>query len=375
MNDVVQAARRQRLTSLVAALHLDSVLLYIPRHVLIELERDLPAYAQKLKRPVDPAVAESCWRNWYAPCIRVVDVPLEWGAGDERVKAVTERHEPDAPTARLAVALADCYVITRDGDLTKNQFGVHEHLPLLHAAGNQGEKNYVDQMAGLPVALGAALLQGSAKGFHRLPLAVQASLGLAAAAAVYRWQRSGRARQDLHRLARAAGVALETIGPPLQQLSERLRDSEEVWQEHLFTACEPRSITEQVARILAFAPDEGMLARDIADELDIPGSVKARTTAVRASLENSEAFTEVTPWRWRLGEPVINQPAGLPTEMLADWIARAHRIPFQTQRAMPDNEDGRSTAAKRRHEIEFRRREDGARSSSNGDASAEADQP
>lgn len=324
MNDVVQAARRERLTSLLAALHLDSVLLYIPRHVLIELERNLPMYSRKLKRPVDPALAMSCWSKWYAPCIRVVDVPRTWGAGDQRVQAVAERHQPDAPTARLAATLADCYVLARDGDLTKNQFGVHEHLPLLHAAGNQGEKNYLDQMAGVPVALGGALVQAGARGFRRLPLPVQALVGLAAGVALYRWQRGGRAGQDLQRLGRAAGSVLEILGPPLQQLNQRLRDSEEVWQEHLVTSPETRSIPEQVARILAFAPDEGLLARDIASELEIPGSLKARTTLVRASLDGCEAFSEVTPWRWRLGHPVSDEPPQLPAEMLAEWLRRTH---------------------------------------------------
>jgi hypothetical protein len=70
MIDVVQATRRGQLTSLLAAIHHDAALLYVARHVLIEVERDLPLYAQRPKRPVDPDAAMKTWRTLYAPYIR-----------------------------------------------------------------------------------------------------------------------------------------------------------------------------------------------------------------------------------------------------------------------------------------------------------------
>lgn len=82
------------------ALNFDAMLLYIPRHVLAEVEKNLRDYPKKMKQQVDPDAAMHIWRALYAPFVRVVDVPNEWGAGDPRVQAVVGRHSSDAPTAR-----------------------------------------------------------------------------------------------------------------------------------------------------------------------------------------------------------------------------------------------------------------------------------
>lgn len=79
MSDVVSATRNGRLTSLLAALHHDAALLYVSRHVLNEIARELPKVAQRVKHAVDPELAVHYWRTLYAPCVRVVDVPDSWG--------------------------------------------------------------------------------------------------------------------------------------------------------------------------------------------------------------------------------------------------------------------------------------------------------
>lgn len=332
MNDIVQAARREQLTSLLAALHLGSALLYIPRHVLIEVERDLAEYALKPRKPVDPECAMNWWRDSYAPCIRVVDVPDDWGTGDPRVEAVGNRHDPDAPpekfsdtpTARLALALAECLVICRDDDLTDYSFGRHEHLELLHAAANEGEKQYVDMMAGLPLIIGGSLVKVGADGFRRLSPLAQICTAMGTGALGYLWQRNGRARRQIKRVDAAFGDLLQIIGPPIMQIQARLDENQAVWQRHLVRRDRPASVSEQVARILAYAPNIGMLAAEIAKELQAPGSLTARTTAVRAALRESNAFTQVSHSRWRLGEPVIENRLTLKPQLMADWVNRAH---------------------------------------------------
>lgn len=49
---------------------------------------------------------------------------------------MVDRHATDAPTARLAGALAPCYCFVEDGDLTANGFGNANWLPLAHASAN-----------------------------------------------------------------------------------------------------------------------------------------------------------------------------------------------------------------------------------------------
>lgn len=214
MNDVVQTTRRGYLTKLPAALHHDSVLLYIPRHVLIELERDLLEYARRTKHPVEPADAVKSWQSLYAPCIRVVDVPDSWGTDDPGVQALLARHSQDAPSARLAVALAECYVLSRDGDLTDNDFGRHEHLDLLLAAANEAEKNYLDHAVGVPVAITQAVVEAGIQGFRRLHPLVQVAGVIAAGVLVYYCQRDGRALRHLKRVG-------SVIGCPAQLFEKR----------------------------------------------------------------------------------------------------------------------------------------------------------
>ena len=113
---------------MMVALYQDTVRLFVARHVLDEVERDLPDYAASVR--VDPELAVTQWRQRYKPFIRVVDVPAPWGEGSPYVQAVFAQHAVDAPTPRLATALADSYVLAEDPDLTDHGFGSRKSLPL-----------------------------------------------------------------------------------------------------------------------------------------------------------------------------------------------------------------------------------------------------
>lgn len=232
MNDVVQAARRGHATSLMAAMCFGTALLYIPRHVLVEVQRDLPIYCQRPKHAVDRDAAMKMWQMAYAPFIRVVDVPSSWGSGDARVQAVAARHDTDLPTAQLAVALADSYMLARDGDLTEH-FGKHEHLELLHAAANRGEMVHLRQAGSLPVVLAKAVAYEAYKLVRRMPTVAQLGVVMAASTLGLLWQQSGRAAKDLERIGSVAGRVVQKVGPPLAQLQERLLAGEAVWAEHV----------------------------------------------------------------------------------------------------------------------------------------------
>lgn len=325
MNDVVWAARSGRLSSLLAALHHDAALMYIPRHVLVEVERDLPVYAQKVKRPVNPDLAVSWWRRLYAPCIRVVDVPPSWGIDDPNVQAVTDRHAPDRPTAQLALALFPCYILAKDNDLTDNDFGRHDHLPLLLAAANEGELSYTNKAMTAPVVVGGLLLEGAVYGFRRLPALARIGLVVATGLLVNRWHHDGRLAGGLRQAFRAIGTVASVVAPLLQQIHQRIADNEAVWSEHLPRLTRAASVSEQVARILAYAPEQGMLASDVARELNVPGSVKAHRTVVRHVLCDCPAFTEVSRGRFRLGQPAGDLQRSLPPTLSLDWMRRAHR--------------------------------------------------
>lgn len=114
MKEVCRSLRQQHDTSLLAALHLGTARLYLPRHVMDEMTVGLPIFAAETGAVAADAVER--WETQYLPRIRVVDVAGDWGNGDPRVAAVKVRHERDLPTARLAVTLR-CPVIAEDGDL------------------------------------------------------------------------------------------------------------------------------------------------------------------------------------------------------------------------------------------------------------------
>jgi hypothetical protein len=115
MGEVLQGSRGGgRITSLLWALHRSGAVLLLPRHVVEEVERDLP---RRAKAGDDVELAYRRLRTLYLPRARVIDVPPDWGEGDPRVAAVAARHPVDLPSARLAVALGVCFLLSEDKDL------------------------------------------------------------------------------------------------------------------------------------------------------------------------------------------------------------------------------------------------------------------
>lgn len=320
MNEVVQSVRNGNLTSLLISLHRDSARLFIARHVLVEMERDLLSYADD--RRVDANSAMASWRGRYLPYIRVVDVPDTWGAHNAAVMAVAARHHTDAPTARLATALAPCHALVEDGDLTGNGFGDRNWLPVAHASAN---RVIIDGYAGalwLPAVLTSELTKSAYRSASRLPGWAQLLLGAVAAAGFCYWQHSGHAQRHLVKVRSLLQEVARIYGPILTTVAEREQHAQATWQDNVVAATGHHSTSEQVARLLAVA-DEPMTATELARTLGTPGPMKERTTLIRTELQQSDAFTQFSRGRWQLGEPASNMKALISPSEVSAWLQRA----------------------------------------------------
>lgn len=330
MQEVVQALRLGALTSLLAALHHDSARLYVARHVLVEIERDLPRYA--LDRGADPAAALVWWKRFYLPYITVIDVPASWGGEDPRVKAVANRHPVDLPTAQLAAALAPCHGLIEDPDLADNGFGCRPGIPkqsqsawlqLAHGSANQAEMDLAGSVVYLPSTLTLELARGAGRAFRRLPDGVQLTLLLAGLIGMYWWQSSERAKQQMGRARVMIKKVSDVVVPFVAVVLDREEQARAAWKNNTVSRG-PVSLDEQIARRLAFA-DDPMTAAELASAIDRPGTLRDHATVIRSQLRSSSAYIETSRGRWRLGEPASDQEPGVGPADVADWLKRSHR--------------------------------------------------
>ena len=328
MQEVIQFTRRGELTSVLAALHHDAARLFVARHVLAEVDRDLPGYA--LDRGVDPAHAMARWKLVYLPYITVVDVPETWARQDERVAAVAARHPVDLPTAQLAVALAPCHAFIEDPDMADYGIGNRpdpdsknsKWLALAHGSANQAQIDLAGSVARVPSVLGVELAKAGAQAAARLPDWAQVAIVIAGGATLYWWQRGGRAAQQLGR----AHVVLRRVGdvvlPIAETLLERYAAATAAWNNDV-VGTGPVSLSEKIARRLAVA-DGAMTAAELAQQIDSPGSVRSRETAIRQELRTCVAFTEASRGRWQLGHPASDREPLVTPLQVTNWLRRAH---------------------------------------------------
>jgi hypothetical protein len=323
MNELVQATRNGRPTSLLIGMCQDTVRLFISRDVLTEVERNLPGYAAD--RGLDPRAVLLTWFKSYKPLIAVVDVPGSWAADNPVVQAVVDRHATDAPTARLATALAPCHVLAEDGDLTDFGLGDKDWLPLAHAFANQAELEWISSVVALPTVIVAALGADLGQKAVRLPVAGRCLLVAGLLGIAYIWQKDGRTRRHLQK----AGVTIKRVakvaGPPLLELADRYVLGAAVQADRAVPSTDVRGLPEQIARELALAPPRGLRAADIARTVQYPGNLKVRTAAVHAALDGCDAFAQVSRGRWRVGDAPTADASTLAPDDYVIWLARAHR--------------------------------------------------
>lgn len=323
VNEVIEGTRRQNLTALLAALNQQAVRLYVPRHVLVELERHIPEESMSRRRPVDPQKAFARWNALYSPYVRVVDVPRRWARQDARVAAVDARHSTDTPSAQLAAVIGPCWMLTEDPDLIANGFGVYDRLPLLLAAANEGELGLVERAAAIPTAIGIMLLATTGRQVARLPVWAQVGLVAGCSFLAYHWTHDGRLPGRLRQVFTAVTDLGKIAAPPLMTILTRHAEGQSIWNRHCVQPAATRTFEERVAAVLAHAPDRGLLARDIAHHLDLP--VSSSVPQIRETLGACTAFVEVSRGRWVLGHSVTEMAPAISPQMIADWLRRAHR--------------------------------------------------
>ena len=228
MNEVVQGLRKEHLTGLLATLHHDAARLYVATHVLVEMERHLPQYAAS--RGEAPELATERWHTMYLPTTVVVEVPDTWGADDERMMSVANRHPVDLPTARLAVALAPCHALIQDPDLTANGFGDKDWLPLTLASANQAEMELFAEAGWIPSMLTVELAKSAGRAFSKPPGGRECLPFFLEPQVSYLWQRNDVAKRHLQRMGDLATRAIEVVGPPVSQVFERYTEAQATWE-------------------------------------------------------------------------------------------------------------------------------------------------
>jgi hypothetical protein len=119
---------------------------------------------------------------------------------------------------------------------------------------------------------------------------------------------------------------------------------------------EPADVTalsERVARVIALGPDDGMLAREIADALGMTESPEYAAKKVRSALRYNSAFIEISRGRWQLGRRATTEPPPLPYDEQQEWMRRAfdYLLKAVAARKATNNETGSGTAGVTRTDV------------------------
>lgn len=280
-HDVLQGSRGPRLTSLLMALDQPGTRGFVTAQIVEEVERDL---VRIVPRTDDLSLVRRRWGELYLPRLVIVDViPEAWGRSDTRVQAVYATHVNDGPLAQLAATVAPCSLFAEDSDLINTIGATKNWTPLSHAFANEAayEQNVIRMI--LTGQLTGALGGAAVKAALRLPSIVQYVLLVAGGLALTNAHQRGRLRMAGGKVWELMGSVVETYGPSLEQFMSWLDNAQEVRHEHELAPLSTPTVGEQVARVLAVAA-EPMSAPEIAQMLNLPGSVGDRTVAVRSAL-------------------------------------------------------------------------------------------
>ena len=329
MGDVWASCRGPKVTSLLWAVHNDGAILVLPRHVVTETIARLHRRAGTVG---DIAFAQERLKTLYLPWAVVVDeVPDAWGAGDPRVEALAVRDPTDLPTARLALALAPCYLLAEDPDITTPGLGVPKWLPIAHAASNEADLTMATFAAGVPGVLAVEGAKAAMRAAARAPRDAQALIFLTLLSGSWWLTRARRGRRIVKRATSGTGSVLSAIGPPLLQIAKRQADGREHLMSKVVVPSATRSLSEVVASVLAkhATHNQPRLSVDVARQIAGYGNLRERTIAVGLVLRAQPGvFTEVARGRFALGHRLPLPRVELDAVEVRDYLERSHRAPF-----------------------------------------------
>ena len=331
MGEVLQSSRRPdgspggRITSLLWALHRGGAILILPRHILEEVERDLPRRARGTD---DLDLAYRRLRTLYLARARIVEVPPDWSLTDPRVQAVAQRHPVDLPAAQLAVTIGGCFLLSEDADLTDPpNLGFAAWLDVAHAAANEVEMRSIYVGVSIPANVAEATIGAISRRIAAASPGVKLALVLLAAGVVIGaiWcVKTGKADKLIDRAKPVIKEIGRTYGPPLLETFERHTQGQVVFSRAVVPRANAQTLGERIARVLAYSA-EPLLAEDIARELETPGNLRDRTQLVRTELRSCGAFAEVSRGRWVLGQPSGYEPAPFSPAEVFDYMQRLHK--------------------------------------------------
>jgi hypothetical protein len=113
---------------------------------------------------------------------------------------------------------------------------------------------------------------------------------------------------------------------------------------------EPADVTGlsgRVARVIALGPDDGMLAREMADALGMTESPEYAAEKVWSVLRAHAAFVEISRGRWQLGHRATTEPPPLPYDQQQERMGRAleHLLKATAERIATSNDTGPTLTA------------------------------
>ncbi len=194
-------------------------------------------------------------------------------------------------------------------------------LQVTHASANQAYIEWGASAVYLPSRVGIELARGAGQLLGRLPAETKLLLLWVIFGAAVWLQRDTQAVRHLDRLLGKAAELARRVGPPLAQVATDRRQAMESWDRHAVVASQARPLDEEVARLLAVAPDP-LLAVELAHQVGAEGTLHERTTAVRGLLIATPAFVQVRPSRWELGVPATVGRPILTVQEVIDWVRR-----------------------------------------------------
>lgn len=285
--DLIQGAERGRPTALLDSARFKSGRILACEHVEDEVHDVLRRVATR--RGADPAAWLEIWNERYAPVIRFVDVPDV--AVDRRLEAVRLVDEDDEPTARLALLVAPCFLLSKDKALVGVGLAAPDWLPISLALQFTGRIDAGTITIGNLIGLAGQGCVAAARAAARNPrLTLLGAAVLVTGLLLRRDQLGSDGRMLLHGAKRVTAeifVALNALLTEREQAVAAI--SEQVIQPSLDTPI------ARVSRTLA-SEREPMSATELAaiTQLD-PGLVRELLGAHRA-------FVSVRR-RWQLGHP------------------------------------------------------------------------